>query len=78
MAEKALRDALLGGKLMGAGIDVLETEPMREDCPLCSAPNITVTPHVAWAPLQTRERLLSIVEDNIEHFLIGSPKNVVN
>ena len=76
--EQALADALASGRLAGAGIDVLTNEPMREDCPLCSAPNITVTPHVAWAPLQTRERLLSIVEDNIEHFINGSPKNVVN
>ena len=76
--EQALADALASGQLAGAGIDVLTSEPMREDCPLCSAPNITITPHVAWAPLQTRERLLSIVEDNIEHFLVGSPKNVVN
>jgi glycerate dehydrogenase len=76
--EQALADALASGHLAGAGIDVLTSEPMREDCPLCSAPNITITPHVAWAPLQTRERLLSIVEDNIEHFISGSPKNVVN
>ena len=76
--EQALADALASGRLAGAGIDVLTSEPMREDCPLCSAPNTTITPHVAWAPLQTRERLLSIVEDNIEHFINGSPKNVVN
>ena len=76
--ERALADALASGHLSGAGIDVLTSEPMREDCPLCSAPNLTITPHVAWAPLQTRERLLTIVEDNIEHFISGSPKNVVN
>ena len=76
--EQALSDALASGHLAGAAVDVLTAEPMREDCPLCAAPNITITPHVAWAPLQTRERLLSIVEDNIEHFINGSPKNVVN
>lgn len=76
--EQALADALASAHLAGAAVDVLTTEPMREDCPLCSAPNITITPHVAWAPLQTRERLLAIVEDNIEHFINGSPKNVVN
>lgn len=76
--EQALADALASAHLAGAAVDVLTTEPMREDCPLCSAPNITITPHVAWTPLQTRERLLAIVEDNIEHFINGSPKNVVN
>ena len=76
--EQALFDALESEHLSGAGIDVLTFEPMREDCVLINAKNITITPHVAWAPIQTRERLLSIVIDNIESFLAGTPKNIVN
>ena len=76
--EQALADALNSGMLSGAAIDVLTKEPMREGCPLLTAKNITITPHVAWAPLQTRERLLSIVVSNIEAFIGGSPTNVVN
>ena len=76
--EQALFDALESEHLSGAGIDVLTVEPMREDCVLINAKNITLTPHVAWAPLETRQRLLSIVMDNIESFLNGTPKNIVN
>lgn len=76
--EQALRDALESGRLSGAAVDVLTLEPMRADCPLLGAPNITITPHVAWAPLETRQRLLSIVCDNVEAFINGNPKNVVN
>jgi glycerate dehydrogenase len=76
--EQALCDALVSGKLSGAAADVLTYEPMREDCPLKGAPNITLTPHVAWAPLQTRQRLLEIVINNIKCFIDGAPVNVVN
>lgn len=76
--EYALADALRDGKLSGAAIDVLTTEPMAKDCPLLSAPHITITPHIAWAPIETRQRLLSIVCDNVESFLAGTPKNKVN
>ena len=76
--EAALCEALSSEHLTGAAIDVLTSEPMREDCPLFHAPNITITPHVAWAPLQTRERLLGIVMSNIEAFINGAPQNVVN
>ncbi len=76
--ESALLSALSSGKLSGAAIDVLTEEPMRADCLLFGAPNITITPHVAWAPIETRTRLLSIVCDNVESFLSGAPKNKVN
>ncbi|MBO5305232.1 MAG: D-2-hydroxyacid dehydrogenase, partial [Clostridia bacterium] len=76
--EQALADALNGGVLAGAAVDVLTTEPMKPDCPLLHAANITITPHIAWAPIETRKRLLSIVEKNIEAFLDGKPINVVN
>ncbi len=76
--EQALFDALSNGKLSGAAIDVLETEPMRMDCVLKDAPNIIITPHTGWAPLTTRKRLFKIVCDNIEAFLNGKPQNKVN
>lgn len=75
--EQALFDALECGKLSGAAIDVLTHEPMKEDCVLFSAKNITITPHTAWAPLTTRKRLLDIVCDNIKAFLDGNPQNNV-
>ncbi len=76
--EKALAFYLNSGHLSGAAVDVLRSEPMDENCPLLTAKNITITPHTAWAPLATRKRLLGIVTDNIDAFLEGNPKNVVN
>lgn len=76
--ETALLHALESGKLSGAGIDVLRKEPMRPDCPLLGAPDIIITPHVAWAPMETRRRLLRIVLSNIRAYLDGTPLNVVN
>ncbi len=76
--EKALREALDSGKLMGAGVDVLRTEPMAADCPLYGAPNCIITPHIAWAAKETRERLLDIAEKNLAAFISGVPQNVVN
>ncbi len=75
--EDALIEALDSGKLSGAGIDVLASEPMPQECRLPEAKNIIITPHVAWAPLETRQRLLTIVEDNITAFLAGAPIHVV-
>lgn len=76
--EEALRDALLSGKLLAAGIDVLCHEPMSADCPLFDIENCYITPHVAWAGLETRQRLLQVVEANIKAFLEGNPINVVS
>lgn len=76
--EKALADALNSGTIAGAGLDVIEYEPMRPDCPLINARNCIITPHSAWAPLETRRRLVSIVNSNIKAFLNGTPENVVN
>lgn len=73
--EYALRDALLSGKLMGAGLDVLAAEPMAEDCPLYGIENCLITPHVGWAGLETRQRLMGIVESNIEAFTEGREQN---
>lgn len=76
--EKALSNALNSGKISGAGIDVLTDEPMKNDCPLLDAKNCIITPHIAWQPLETRQRLVDIVADNIKAFLDGNPKNKVN
>ena len=76
--ERDLADALNDGKLSGAAIDVLTEEPMQKDCVLKNIPNLIITPHTAWAPLETRRRLLGIAEDNIIAFLNGDPKNKVS
>lgn len=78
VVEEALAAALCSGKLAGAGIDVLRTEPMKPSCPLIGLDNCVITPHVSWAGPETRRRLLSVVEDNLAAFLAGSPKNQVN
>lgn len=76
--ESALADALKSGKLSGAAVDVVDTEPMKPNCALLTAPNIVITPHTSWVPKSTRERLFGIVLDNIEQFLNGTPVNVVS
>ena len=76
--ERDLADALNSERIAGAGIDVLTNEPMQENCALRDCKNCTITPHIAWAPKQTRERLLTIVADNIKHYIDGKPQNVVN
>ena len=75
--EHALKEALVTGHLLGAGLDVLRQEPMAADCPLLGVKNCIITPHVAWAGLETRRRLMGIVEGNIEAFLNGTPQNTV-
>ncbi len=76
--EYDLADALEREVIAGAGIDALTFEPMREDCPLRNAKNATITPHIAWAPRQTRIRLLEVVADNVKAWIDGRPQNVVN
>lgn len=75
--ENALAKALASGHLSGAGLDVLEEEPMAEDCVLQGIENCTITPHIAWAPRETRQRLVDVVLSNIENYLAGTPQNVV-
>ncbi len=78
MIEQDLFDALESEHLGGAAIDTLAVEPMEEDCILMNAKNCIITPHIAWAPLETRVRLMNIVVDNIKNFLNGTPTNKVN
>ena len=75
--EEALYHALEEGRIAGAALDVMQTEPMPENCRLSGAKNLVITPHVAWAPLETRQRLLDIVVENLDSYLKGSPKNVI-
>ena len=76
--EAAVADALRSGQIAGAGVDVLSTEPPSEDNPLLSCENCLITPHIAWAACETRQRLMSILEQNISAFLAGNPINTVN
>lgn len=78
MVEQDLLDALESNHLGGAAIDTLAVEPMEEDCILMGAKNCIITPHIAWAPVETRVRLMNIVVDNIKNFLNGTPTNKVN
>lgn len=76
--ELALKEALDNGIIKAAAIDVLTTEPMTDDCVLHNVRNLIITPHTAWIPLETRQRLLGIVIDNLDNFISGNPTHVVS
>lgn len=76
--EEAVVDALQSGKLRYAAMDVVSQEPMLESNPLLRTRKCIITPHMAWAPIESRQRLLDCVVGNIRGFLNGSPQNVVN
>lgn len=77
ICEADLAQALKNGKLAYAASDVVAVEPMAADNPLLSAPNMTITPHIAWASFEARERLMKIAAENIRSYLAGSPINNV-
>lgn len=76
--ENALTDALKSGKVGGAALDVVSVEPISDNNPLLTAPNCIITPHIAWAPKESRQRLMNIAVDNITAFINGKVQNQVN
>ena len=78
VVEQDLRDALDSGKVAGAAVDVVSTEPIRMDNPLIGAKNVIITPHISWAPKESRQRLMNIAVDNLKCYVEGKPQNVVN
>lgn len=76
--EKDMADALNSGKVAGFACDVVSAEPMKEDNPLLKAPNTVITPHIAWAPLETRRRLIKVAADNLRGFLSGKRGSDIN
>jgi glycerate dehydrogenase len=76
--EKDLCEALAAKRIAGAGLDVQEVEPPAEDSPLYTLDNVIITPHMGWKGLETRQRLVGIIRDNIQAFLKGEPINVVS
>lgn len=78
IVERDLADALETGKVYAAGLDVVSTEPIKGDNPLLRAKNCIITPHISWAPKESRQRLMDIAVKNLEMFIRGEPVNVVN
>lgn len=78
IVEQDLADALNSGKVYAAGLDVVSTEPIRNDNPLLQAKNCLITPHISWAPKESRQRIMDCTVSNVAAFQAGSPVNVVN
>ncbi len=76
--ESDLADALNNNKIAGAGLDVLSTEPPLKDNPLLSSKNCIITPHIAWATIAARKRLMNIAVNNVRNFIEGKPENIVD
>lgn len=75
--EEALREALISGKVSSAAVDVASVEPIRAENPLLGLKNCIITPHIAWAPKESRQRLMDVAVSNLEAFLKGEPVNNV-
>ena len=75
--QEDLMWALNNNVIQYAALDVIEKEPMPEDCKLIETKNLVITPHAAWAPLETRERLIKIVSKNLQKWVAGTPINVI-
>ena len=78
IVERDVADALNSGKLYAAAVDVADQEPMDPESPLLKAKNCIITPHISWAPRESRERLMACAVENLRAFLEGRPINVVN
>lgn len=78
IVEQDLADALNSGKVYAAGLDVVSSEPIKGGNPLLKAKNCIITPHISWAPKESRQRLMDIAVDNLAQFKNGTPVNVVN
>ncbi|EXG86053.1 lactate dehydrogenase-like oxidoreductase [Clostridium sp. ASBs410] len=78
IVEQDLAEALNTGKVYAAGLDVVSSEPIRGDNPLLNAKNCLITPHISWAPKESRERLMNMATENLRAFLEKTPVNVVN
>lgn len=76
--EQDVADALNSGKIAAAGLDVVYTEPIKADNPLLSAKNCIITPHISWAPIESRQRIMDCTVENVRGFLAGKLQNVVN
>ena len=78
VVEKDLADALNSGKVSGAGLDVVSEEPIKGDNPLLQAKNCIITPHISWAPKESRKRIMDHTVENVKAYIAGSPIHVVN